>query len=259
MVGVRRKKVPKIVFPLWSQCATMTEDPYWKEIYTQASYGKMPKGFGYSNNFLEYNRGQKSYRTIIPSDPSGALISSQEFFRLHGIISEDDIAMNEKEDEEVEDGWKQINSIVKNGKKKAQFAEFVLREFCKEFCDAYKLSSDVKKKLYHTLFLAYKNKTLNDVYVQDSKIVCLDGLTVENGQFHYMSKYVPKQTKTKIMPTVEVLDTQFAVRSKDGLNITKIWSQWNVTRQTELGKKIEFVHTSGLGDQTSCTTVTDTE
>jgi hypothetical protein len=236
----------------------MTDDPYWKELYTQASYGKMPKGFGYSNNFLEYNRGQKSYRTIIPYDPSGALDSSQEFFRVHGIISEEDIALLDKPDEDVENGWKQIDDIVKGGKKKAQFAEFVLREYCKEFCDTNKLTSDIKKNLYHTLFLAYKHKILNDVYVQDCKIVYLDGLTAQDKKFIYNPKFRPKQTKTKIVPSVEILDRQFVVRNRDSIDIPGIWGKWNVKRQTELGKKIEFMPSTKLGEQGSCTTHTDT-
>jgi len=259
MVGVRRKKVPKILFPLWSQCASMCSDPFWIELYTQASYGKTPKGFGYSNNFLEYNRGQKSFRTQIPDDPSGALEISLEFFRAHGIMSEDDIATSRKVEEDIEDGWKQINAIVKNGKKKSQFAEFVLREYCKEFCDTYNLGNDVKKRLFHTLFYAYKSKTLNDVYVQNCKVISIDGLVPIENDFQYSSRYQPKQVKSKMNPTIEVVDNNFNVRTCSKLDIPKTWCQWNEKRQLELGKKVEFMIPNARKDQTSCTTITETE
>lgn len=244
MAVARRKRVLKIIHPIWNYCGSLIDDPFWKEIYTQGSYGKMPKHFVYSNGFLGYSKGVKKYRTIIISqnEPMVALEESLAFFRENGLMSEGDTLMfKQQEDDDIPDGIMSIDAIQKNKKKKKIFIEYVLIDFAHRYCTYNKIPESTNT-LFNILFDAYKNKCLNDVVVENRDIVGIVGLSHEhNGSIIYQSSTLPKISKTKYVPVVEIIDPNFTIRNKSRVNIGKCWLSWLNNINNELGRK-EILH-----------------
>jgi hypothetical protein len=238
--------------------ATLTDDPYWKDIYTQGSYGKMPKNFVYSNGVLGYSKGIKKYRSVvIPQDPGAAFHTSIQFFRENGLMSErDSMIIQNQEEEEIPDGYMQIDSLLKIKRKKTKFVEFVLRDFAYKYCKRYNLPQKTKE-LFNVLFSAYKNKCLNDIVIQNQELVGIIGVShTDTGEIIYQTNLAPKQSKVKYNPIIEVTDPQFSIRSRTRVDMAKTWFNWVSTVNQELGHK----ETRIVYDEVTATgTATETE
>lgn len=240
MTIARRRKTLKVIHPIWSHCATLTDDPFWKEIYTQGSYGKMPKYFVYSNGMLGYSKGVKKYRSVwVPQELTEAFGTSITFFRENGLLSERDALMiqSQVEDDEIPDGYMHIDQLQKNRKKKKLFIELVLREFSHKYCKDNNILVSTND-LFNILFHAYKNKCLNDILVSDRHVIGLVGLSHDaSGKIYYQNFNQPKITKVKYISAIEVIDPLFAIRSKSGIDMGKSWIHWLNTVNHELGRK----------------------
>ena len=60
----RRKK--KILHPIFGECSKIATDPFWKDKFEKASYGKFPRGFSYNKDYLIYKRGIKNDSVVVP-------------------------------------------------------------------------------------------------------------------------------------------------------------------------------------------------
>jgi len=60
----RRKK--KILNPIFAECFKIATDPFWKDKFEKASYGKFPRGFSYNKGYLIYKRGAKNDSVMSP-------------------------------------------------------------------------------------------------------------------------------------------------------------------------------------------------
>jgi len=257
MTSVRKKKTLKVVHPIWSHVATLTDDPYWKDIYTQGSYGKMPKHFVYSNGVLGYSKGVRKYRSIvIPQDPNEAFHASIQFFRDNGLLSErDSMIIQNQEDDDIPDGYMHIDSLLKIKRKKTKFIEFVLRDFAYKYCKRYSIPHKTNE-LFNILQSAYKNKCLNDVVVQDRELVGIIGVShTAEGNIIYQTNLIPKQSKTKYNPIIEVVDPQFTIRNKSRVDMAKVWFNWVTVVNHELGHK----GATSFEEETTNVTATETE
>lgn len=66
------------VFPLFEECASLTDDPFWKELFSKASMGKFPSGFMYKEGYLTHRRGTRTCKILLSTDPiiaSGEVIA----------------------------------------------------------------------------------------------------------------------------------------------------------------------------------------
>jgi len=88
MKPTKTKKI-KIVNPIFEQCIELTNDPYWKTIFTNAMLGKLPSGFSYSDGNLVYKKGNKLIKTLLSGNPINILTTSLDFFRTNGGLYSD--------------------------------------------------------------------------------------------------------------------------------------------------------------------------
>jgi len=224
MTSQRKKKVLKIVHPIWGHCAMLTDDPYWIGIYTTASYGKMPKNFVYSNGVLGFSKVKK-YRSInIPQNPSDAFIASMTFFKENGLSSERDMNYtNEDEEQVIPDGYMYIESLSKSKKKRKVFIELIISDFAHRYCTVNSIMGS-RRSLYAILISAYRNKCLNEVNVQNGHIVGIVGLEhTPDGKIVYQSNVSSKVSKAKYIPTIEVIDPDFNIREHTKVDLMSKW------------------------------------
>lgn len=226
MTSTRKRKAQKIVHPIWSHCALLTDDPFWKDIYTTGSYGKMPKNFVYSNGVLGFSKIKKYKSITIPQNPSEAFNISITFFRENGLVSErDQMSMAEDEGTIIPDGVMSIDALPKSKRKKKTFIEFVISDFAHRYCTFNNIPQS-RNILYATLLSAYRNKYLNDVHIRDGVVVGVTGLShSDDGRIIYSPTSMPKVAKNKYFPIVEALDPEFEIRDKSKVDLISRWNK----------------------------------
>lgn len=95
----RRKKEKPILHAIFQSCAALTNDPFWKTLFNESSYGKFPRRFSYHEGELAYKKGVKNPKILIPSEPMEAITICRNFYRqTAGLISDLD---SERENREL--------------------------------------------------------------------------------------------------------------------------------------------------------------
>ena len=83
---VRKGKAPpQVVNKIFFDCVELTDDPMWKNLFNQAAYGKLPRGFLYKESFLSHKKGNKTKRIEVPQAPAEAISACIEFFQDTGV------------------------------------------------------------------------------------------------------------------------------------------------------------------------------
>lgn len=95
----RNKKVKRpqaVINPIFQECANLTDDPLWKELFTCAAGGRFPQGFTYRDGNLFHKRRNRLHRVAVESDPATALVQCMQFFRTKGGIVSDQERVDER-------------------------------------------------------------------------------------------------------------------------------------------------------------------
>lgn len=80
----KRKNNKEIVNPIFEEYCKCTDDPFWKEKFTNASYNKFPKNFFFSEGKLSFKKGPKILQQELTSSVFQNAENCMEFFRFHG-------------------------------------------------------------------------------------------------------------------------------------------------------------------------------
>lgn len=120
----KSKAVKQVLHPLFIQCAELTNDPFWVNLFITAGYGKFPKKFTYKDGTLVYKKSSKMFSLDVPQVSHEAIYACMDFFRTHGgIVSDIDLenirreqyAEAELEAEMAEDiSWSKLSKKVKD-------------------------------------------------------------------------------------------------------------------------------------------------
>lgn len=120
----KSKAIKQVLYPLFMQCAELTNDPFWVNLFITAGYGKFPKKFTYKDGTLVYKKSSKMFSVDIPQVSHEAIYVCMDFFRTHGgIVSDIDLenirreqyAEAELESELIEDiTWSKLSKKVKD-------------------------------------------------------------------------------------------------------------------------------------------------
>jgi hypothetical protein len=146
----KRKKREQILYPLFEECASLVEDPYWINIFTRASQGKFPKKIRFKDMKLFCKRAKKNYVIDLPEDAIEATKKCLDFFHKYGdmistieekanIISN---VENRLQKEIIWDGWKKVS-------KPQKFSLVV--DYITSMENELKLNSEEKKQLHSTI------------------------------------------------------------------------------------------------------------
>lgn len=80
----KRKNNKEVVNPIFEEYCKCTDDPFWKEKFTNASYNKFPKNFFFSEGKLSFKKGPKILQQELTSSVFQNAENCMEFFRFHG-------------------------------------------------------------------------------------------------------------------------------------------------------------------------------
>lgn len=76
----RKKTIKKVIYPIFTSCSEVIEDPFWKQTLDNASRGIFPRGFSYDSDgkYLIHKNKNKIFKTKLISD-------SDEYWTLNRI------------------------------------------------------------------------------------------------------------------------------------------------------------------------------
>lgn len=149
------KNVVNLSFPIFKEIATLTDDPFWIEIFTNFSIGIFKRGFSYTSinddiysGILTYKLKTKELQCYVSKDPETALNEVRKFMREDGgIMSEIDKASNTNEMQQQlsiksENGVENWSKIRNNISKK-----ILTSRFAKQYCIDNNIPSDRASEL----------------------------------------------------------------------------------------------------------------
>ena len=178
----KARNVKEVIHKIFAECATATNDPFWTEKFTNASYGKFPTKFNYIDGVLNYRKGAKSKMLEIPMNPYEASILCMDFFRTNGgMFSElDQQYSTQLQDSRSQDVMSQKPLEWADLNKKMQ--ECLLSYYVVTMKDVMKLRDNEIEQLRQTLRMGIKNKYFgkHNILVENNRIQTADGLLWNN-------------------------------------------------------------------------------
>ncbi|MNK61475.1 hypothetical protein D3C87_806350 [compost metagenome] len=179
--GRKPKSLGEIVHPIFMDCSELTDDPYWKKIFSDASYNKLPRSFNVKNGQLLHKRGTKVQRITLTDNPVETLTNALEFFRdVAGMRSALD---QEREALQLEEQFILSQSNVKETwvdvkKRKKCLSNIYITMFIHKLANEMNLSKQHIDQLTTTINLGFTLGTLTDDHVVfDGAIQSIRGLS----------------------------------------------------------------------------------
>lgn len=171
-VSKKARSTKPIVHQVFADIAVLLKDPFWKKKFTQASFGKFPAKFNFTNGALSYTKGTKSKVLYVPNNNifEAATLCCKFFREVGGIYSpSDNIEVSMIEEDEAPLTW------TTAGKKSG---EILLSYFYQELEERMSLAKEEVSQLKNLVRLAILNKYLgqHNIHIENRRIVGISGL-----------------------------------------------------------------------------------
>ena len=133
----------KIINEIFYNCLPIIEDPYWKDLFSLAAHGKLPKDFLFKNNTLIFRRYNQCDKIELSENIYEVVTECINFFQTRGGIKSeinlcDEKSNNKKYIKNISE-WKS----VKNGNTK----KILISNFIITLAKKYNLSEEQKDQL----------------------------------------------------------------------------------------------------------------
>lgn len=178
-----------IIHPVFLSCIQYAKDPFWKTLFEDLAYGKVPADTYISKNTLCCNNKKKNFRYKIVSTKSPELIYEEVYKLLHnrlGIFS-----TKEKASKLVSFNRAAMKVQEKNMEwsdiKKKNTKDHLIQLFVSDMRKKYSLNTQKSKQLLSLLFIAIMFKAIGnkDIHYSNGSIQSVDGLVFTKGNYHF--------------------------------------------------------------------------
>lgn len=181
-INDKAKRDPNTLF---SECAQLTLDPYWKQLFEDCARGKFPRGSGISLDkcnvyFRNKGNGDRSYSSYrIPDNPEKAFKDLKQLFQDHlGFRSNKD---RQDTRTEIDDMCKELQESFSgdwNKIKRKKVKDPIVRRYILELKDSYILDDEETAQLAQLIKLGFLfNWIGNDqVLYEDQRILDISSL-----------------------------------------------------------------------------------
>lgn len=198
-----RKSKAQVVIsnPLFTECATLTTDPFWVSIFTQAAIGKFPRGFSYKENILTYKRGVKTSSIEVPPEAHLAKDTCIMFFgKMAGILSESDQERTRQEYDRRMLEKVALKSCAWTDIKKKKIRDLLIGTFVQDISRIFELTDKEEDQLSTIVSIGFLLGYFQgkNVAFENGRITAIHGLMYDpnNRIFYLDSSLVPKVTKS---------------------------------------------------------------
>ncbi len=196
----RTRATAPIFISIFDKCASLTRDAYWKEVFEEASQGRLPSKFSFVDGCIRYKHGQRVVTQPLSLDPSIALLEAVHFFQTYGgHYSEEDrrqhfIDVISAEEETDGDCWSDL---------KKKYKENVLYNFIESETLRRNLSRSEVDQLLKVLKLGLSLKYFHkgNIVVEKFSIKRIEGLDFDPVRRLYSISKAIKRVETRTSRT----------------------------------------------------------
>ncbi len=230
--GRKIRAPPTIVNPVFERCADLTDDPFWKKIFAEASQGKFTRGFSYRNGQLSHKRGTKIQKIQISDSPVEALTTCLDFFKTAaGLRSAID---QERERQQIEEQLLESYSAnnmtwMEIRKKKKNLPGLYISTFIRTVGDSMGLSEHQRKQLTTVINIGLLLGYLSDEAIEfDGAIRGIQGLSYneEKKEFVLDIQGAPPKIRLKTVPDAVLLDPNSKSMQTSSMNSVSFIDLW---------------------------------
>jgi len=197
--STKTTKKRKVLHPIFAECATLTTDRFWKDLFEKASFGKFIKGFTINRDYLIYKRGTKSDSVLIPNSPHEAYSVCVSFFQSSAKIYSDEDLKKIHEEERLMQLEEQLKERTWSKTRKRQ-AEVLIDAYICELKAKYNLGTEPGKKLEDliNIGLLYNYFNKDNIILEDGMISEIKGLKYDEVkcEFTTATEMKPKTGKS---------------------------------------------------------------
>lgn len=193
----RRKK--KVINPIFTKCAEISTDPFWKDKFDKASFGKFPRGFSLNKNYLVYKRGTKNETVMVPDTPYEAYSVCISFFQSVAQIYSDEDREHQREEERLMQLQQQLKERTWAKTLKRQ-KEVLVGLFVQELREKDNLSVKAAQRLEDiiNIELLYNHFNKDNIILEEGMISEIVGLVYDEALEEYVTEepLKPKTSKS---------------------------------------------------------------
>lgn len=194
----RTRSTAPVSIPIFAECTDRCRDPFWATIFDEASRGKLPARFSYTDGNLIYKNGGKSHVMLIPNNPNEATLMCIEFMYNHeNIMSDEDMEKGKMLRYQPDpaapsgDSWGELSK---------KLAESVMANFIENEKKTRNLSRKELQQLRQTINFGQCLKYFHrdTIFMKDFKIIGITGLIWNSVKREYsIDKTIkPKETRS---------------------------------------------------------------
>ena len=247
-----KKTVRPILYPLFENCAKLTEDPYWKTKFMDCAKGRFPRGYTYKNNLLTHKKGNKLTKLELSDSMTEVFIATMKFFQMtSGLLSQRDRKkLQEIEEEKILEEMENVNELTWRDIKAEKYREMLLSEFINSVSTRMKFDEEEKREMITTvkkgLMLKYFNA--DNIIMEEGKITEIQGLfyNKEKNRYEIDKDYIKE---------VERYTNGLGLESeadRPEVDFIKLWEKYLESLQNKRIKKSTYssstLHESALSD-----------
>jgi hypothetical protein len=224
------KGTPEIKNDIFSKCAQLCQDNFWKTHFDNAAFGIFPRGFTYSNGIVIYrakSKSKKAFYCEINLDPKIAISQFKQFLQERaGVMSEDDTERKQIDLERLMEANPSNNIDSWNSIKTSTSRNIMIGFFVDKLGLNYNLTLKERHNLANLIKLGVSAGYFDssNIIVNQGQIISIDGLMRDNKNFDIdkinlepKSKKTSKPRKGKIGTTSNRYDDD--ITSLSGLHL----------------------------------------
>jgi len=189
-----------VLYSVFLECCSYTNDEFWKDIFEQLSYGKCPSCIYISGNTIYASNKKKPFSYVIPikGDSQDVFIELKELLMTHTALcsiadnkaKQKTVNPKDKDDITNKTSWTEI--------RKKNIREIFLIKFVLRMRSKHQLSWDAARELYSLIQIGLLTKIQisKDVHFSMKRIQSIDGIEYDgNGRFvnRYSNNEIPKE------------------------------------------------------------------
>ena len=196
-----------LIYPFFLNCCIYTNDPFWKFIFEDLSYGKAPYGSYITKNFLCCNYKGKEFSYKIESNKDSKILFTEVhnlLFKKLGLMSDKDKINKRKAFDITSDEIKINNTTNWSLIKKKTVKNIIIENYVISMKNTYQLTNRQTKKLLSIIIigLIFKTITNQDINYKNNKILDIEGINFISNKI-IMNKNI-YDLETSISPEIVI-------------------------------------------------------
>lgn len=254
------KSGPEVLYPIFSEMAVLTSDPFWRTSFEEMAVGKCHRGFRFENETLVYKvRNRVQTCSLVGVSPYQAVEIIQTFMRTTaGIMSTNDIETRNRQlkqimamsSETTIESWGKIRS--------SQHRTILIANYVASVGEHFGLTEEEEERLDGVIRLGIilKHFDSSTIHVANSSIVQIDGLYRKpDGSFAIETSIAPEKIRpvrkshsedsppTGESPSGEHDDGEDeTIDPQIGINIRKRWAKFLDSLTKKCSFETQVIH-----------------